>query len=107
KSGRTTSTPRTTEMGNVDYETQIREAYPELDHIEDDDCRERVVEAWRLGLGRGGWHHIADIPYAWNIHETTNVEHVRGVTEIAIESVETQRERHGADPDMDVVVAAC
>ena len=94
-------------MGNVDYETQIREAYPELDHIEDDDCRERVVEAWRLGLGRGGWHHIADIPYAWNIHETTNVEHVRGVTEIAIESVETQRERHGADPDMDVVVAAC
>jgi putative nucleotidyltransferase with HDIG domain len=90
-----------------EFESQVREAYPELDHIEDDDCRGRVVEAWTLGLERGGWQHIEDIPYAWNIHEVTNVEHVRGVTEIAVESATVQRERHGADPDVDVLVAAC
>ncbi|WP_435365675.1 HD domain-containing protein [Haloarchaeobius sp. DYHT-AS-18] len=96
-----------TEMADADYETQVREAYPELDRIEDDDLREQVVEAWVLGLERGGWQDIEDIPYAWNIHEVTNVEHVRGVTKIAIESAEIQREFHGADPDLDVIVAAC
>ena len=89
-----------------DYDTQVREAFPELDHISDDTLREQVIEAWTLGLERGGWRDIFDIPYAWNIHEVTNVEHVRGVTRIARESAKEQREFHGADPDMDVIVAA-
>jgi len=89
-----------------EYETQVREAFPELESISDDDLRERVVEAWTLGLERGGWRDIEDIPYAWNIHEVTNVEHVRGVTRIARESALEQQEFHGADPDMDVIVAA-
>lgn len=89
-----------------DYDTQVREAFPELDHISDDTLREQVIEAWTLGLERGGWRDIFDIPYAWNIHEVTNVEHVRGVTRIARESAQEQREFHGADPDMDVIVAA-
>ena len=94
-------------MADADYESQIRDAYPELDHIGSDDCRERVVEAWALGLERGGWQDIYDIPYAWNIHETSNVEHVRGVTKIALESAKIQRDFHGADPDFDVVLAVC
>jgi len=90
----------------VDYDTQVREAFPELDDITDDALREQVVEAWALGLERGGWRHIEDIPYAWNIHEVTNVEHVRGVTRIARESAREQREFHGADPDLDTILAA-
>ena len=89
-----------------DYEGQVRGAFPELDDIEDDDLRERVVEAWTLGLERGGWRDVEDIPYAWNIHEVSNAEHVRGVTRIAREAARQQREFHGADPDLDVVLAA-
>ncbi|EMA51593.1 HD domain-containing protein [Halococcus thailandensis] len=94
-------------MDETDHGKQVREAFPELDRIADDDLRERVVETWVLGLERGGWREIADIPYAWNIHEVTNVEHVRGVTKIALESARVQRDFHDADPDIDVVVAAC
>jgi len=90
----------------ADHERQVREAFPELAEIGSADLRDRVVEAWTLGLERGGWDHVEDIPYAWNIHEVTNVEHVRGVTKIAIESATVQREFHGADPDLDTVVAA-
>jgi putative nucleotidyltransferase with HDIG domain len=90
-----------------EYESQIREAFPELATIESDDLRAKVVEAWRLGLDRGGWRDVRDIPYAWNIHEVTNVEHVRGVTRIASRTAEEQRELHGASPDMDVVFATC
>jgi putative nucleotidyltransferase with HDIG domain len=92
-------------MADVDFDRQIREAFPELDRLECDDLRDRVVEAWRLGLERGGWRDIEDIPYAWNIHEVTNVEHVRGVTRIALETAREQREFHGADPDLETVVA--
>jgi putative nucleotidyltransferase with HDIG domain len=89
-----------------DHEQQVREALPELDDIEDAGLRERVVEAWVLGLRRGGWRHIEDIPYAWNIDEVSNVEHVRGVARIARESAREQRTFHGADPDVDVILAA-
>jgi putative nucleotidyltransferase with HDIG domain len=89
-----------------DHETQVREALSELEWIDDHDLREGVVEAWTLGLERGGWRDVTDVPYAWNIHEVSNVEHVRGVARIARDAARTQREFHGADPDLDVALAA-
>ncbi len=96
-----------TDADGPDYESQVRDAFPEVADVEDAALREQVVEAWVLGLERGGWRHVEDVPYAWNIHEVTNVEHVRGVTEIAVRSAAVQRDRHGADPDLEVVRAAC
>ena len=90
----------------MDYETQVREAVPELAEIGAESLRESVVEAWVRGLERGGWRDIEDVPYAWNIHEVSNVEHVRGVATIALDIAERQRSVHGADPDEDIVVAA-
>jgi putative nucleotidyltransferase with HDIG domain len=90
-----------------DYARQVRDAFPELEEIADDELRAQVVEAWVRGLERGGWQDVTDIPYAWNITEVSNVEHVRGVTKIALESARVQQEFHGADVDTDVVVAAC
>ncbi len=90
-----------------DYETQVREAFPEIDDITDATLREQVVTAWTLGLERGGWQDIADIPYAWNIEEVSTAEHIRGVTEIALDIVDRQRTIHDAKPDQDVVVTAC
>ncbi|SDJ50734.1 HD domain-containing protein [Natronorubrum texcoconense] len=92
---------------DFDFDGQVRDAFPELEEIEDGDLRERVVEAWVLALERGGWRDVEDIPYAWNIHEVSNIEHVRGVTRIALESAREQREFHGADPDVDTIAAAC
>ena len=90
----------------MDYETQVREAVPELAEIGAESLRESVVEAWVRGLERGGWRDIEDVPYAWNIHEVSNVEHVRVVATIALDTAERQRSVHGADPDEDIVVAA-
>lgn len=88
------------------YEEQVKQAFPELDYISSDSLRSKVIEAWTLALDRGGWRDITDIPYAWNIHEVTNVKHVRGVARIARESAIEQQEFHGANPDIDVIVAA-
>jgi len=89
-----------------DYAGQVEDAFPELEHIGSESLREKVIEAWTLALDRGGWRDVEDVPYAWNIHEVSNVEHVRGVTRIAIESAKEQRDFHGADPDMDTIIAA-
>ncbi|WP_134672374.1 HD domain-containing protein [Halorussus marinus] len=94
-------------MAEPDYDAQVRSALPELADIDDPALRDRVVEAWTLGLERGGWRDVHDVPYAWNIQEVSNVEHVRGVTRIAVASAAEQREFHGADPDLDVIRAAC
>jgi putative nucleotidyltransferase with HDIG domain len=89
-----------------DHDAQVRAAFPELGDIGDDALRERVVEAWVLGLERGGWRDVADVPYAWNIHEVSNVEHVRGVARMARDLAVEQRDFHGAEPEQDVVLAA-
>jgi putative nucleotidyltransferase with HDIG domain len=89
-----------------DYESQVREALPELADMDDEGLREQVVKAWTLALERGGWRHVADVPYAWNIQEVTNVEHVRGVARIARDTAHQQRAFHDADPDVDVAIAA-
>jgi len=91
---------------DYDYAGQVEDAFPELDEIDSDELREQVIEAWTLALDRGGWRDIEDIPYAWNIQEIPNVEHVRGVARIAVESAREQRDFHGADPDIDTIVAA-
>ncbi|PSP87773.1 phosphohydrolase [Halobacteriales archaeon QS_4_69_34] len=90
-----------------DHREQIEAAFPELADVESEARRERIVEAWVLGLERGGWRDVEDVPYAWNIHEVSNVEHVRGVTRIAVRTAREQREFHGAAPDVGVVRAAC
>ena len=91
----------------VNHRAQVKNAFPELSDINSESLREKVVKAWELVLARGGWRDIHDIPYAWNIHETTNVEHTRGVVRIAVASAREQRDFHGADPDLDVIRAAC
>lgn len=90
----------------AEHATQVREAFPTLGRIESTALREPVVEAWVLGLERGGWSHVEAIPYAWNIDEVSTVEHVRGVAEIADAAAGIQRDLHGAEVDRDVVLAA-
>jgi putative nucleotidyltransferase with HDIG domain len=94
-------------MTAPDYRDQVAAAFPELADVDSDALREQVSEAWCLGLSRGGWRDVEDVPYAWNIHEVSNVEHTRGVVRIAVAAAREQREFHGADPALDVVRAAC
>lgn len=84
----------------------IREAFPEISEIDDESLAAQVIEVWSLGLDRGGWRSIHDIPYAWNIDEVTTVEHVRGVAMLSQNGAELTRQYHDAQPDEDVVLAA-
>ncbi|WP_330631685.1 HD domain-containing protein [Halocatena halophila] len=84
---------------------QIEAAFPTLDELSDELLAEQCVRAWDLGLERGGWRDIHDIPYAWNIDDVSTVEHVQGVAQIALTAIEQQERIHGAPIDRDVVIA--
>jgi len=85
------------------YEEQIRDAFPELESIEDDDLREKTVAVWTLALERGGWRDIQDIPHTWNITELNTVDHLRGVYKVAMASADIQEEFYGISVDRDAV----
>jgi putative nucleotidyltransferase with HDIG domain len=85
------------------YEEQIRDAFPELESIEDDDLREKTVAVWTLALERGGWRDIQDIPHTWNIPELNTVDHLRGVYKVAMASADIQEEFYGISVDRDPV----
>ncbi len=84
---------------------QIEAAFPSLEELSDEELAANCVRAWELGLKRGGWRDILDIPYAWNIDEVSTVEHVHGVAQIALTAIEQQAHIHNAPIDRDVVIA--
>lgn len=88
------------------YSRQVKDAFPEIEDISDQDLRAKTITAWTLALERGGWRDIYDIPYAWNIPNVSNVEHVRGTLRIAVETASIQRDFHSADPDLDTIRSA-
>ncbi|MFC6941282.1 HDIG domain-containing metalloprotein [Salinirubellus sp. GCM10025818] len=88
---------------DIDYEDQVREAFPEIESIADADLREKTVEVWTLALDRGGWRDVHDVPHTWNIPEPNTVAHLRGVFRAAIACADVQEEFYGIDVDRDVV----
>jgi len=60
-----------------EYEEQILDAFPEIQSIEDDDLREKTIEAWTLALDRGGWRDIHDIPHTGTARLTSPVRVLR------------------------------
>jgi len=85
------------------YNKHIRDAFPEIESIEDDKLQEKTVAAWTLALERGGWRDIQDIPHTWNISDLNTVDHLRGVYKVAMASADIQEEFYGIAVDRDAV----
>ncbi|MDH3662799.1 MAG: HD domain-containing protein [Alphaproteobacteria bacterium] len=72
---------------------RVRSELPEVDHIEDEDLRSSVVEAWALALARSSYKAIAEIEPSGNpgvmmLRRGTQTDHIRGVTRIAMRIAE-------------------
>lgn len=73
-----------------ELEDGIRQSFgPELDLISDEDLREKVVQAWALSLSRSEFKSVEEIaasggPHTSPIRGQTQVEHIRGVTQMSL-----------------------
>lgn len=86
---------------------------PQLDMIEDESIKNKVIEAWKIGCERGGWNDVEEIskmPFTLltDTKGVSFIEHTIAVTEGAIGLAVAQKETYGKMPyeiDMDRLVA--
>lgn len=88
--------------------TPIREAFPELDEIGDDDLRRRVVRVWETAIADSAYDDVLSVPWWPPLEDRleridlSTVDHVRDVTDIALALADTVSNR-GYEVDRDVV----
>ncbi len=78
---------------------KIIELLPEIDDIEDNTLRERVIAAWMAAAKHGGWtkDDLEDIPFTLLIEEVSVglFTHVRAVTQTALAIARVIEETYG------------
>lgn len=86
----------------MNYEEYVKEIFPEVDEIEDDALRQKVIKAWAFAIEKGGWNSIDDIPFTLMVPDVkeTFVEHTRRVTQMAIAIANVRK-----DVKMDYIIA--
>jgi hypothetical protein len=92
-------------------ERTVREAFPELAHIDDADLRAGVVDAWTTAMADNGLEDLDSVPWFppaqrdSNIDDEWLVPHVRDVVAGAAALAEMLEERRGAELSLDTVIA--
>ncbi|MFB6300965.1 MAG: HD domain-containing protein [Halobacteriales archaeon] len=94
-----------------DNHTAVKEAFPELAEIEDEDLRTGVIEAWARALEASGDTDLDAVPWfppeerRLDIKSETLVAHVRDVTAGALALCDILRDRRNAAVSRDLVAA--
>ena len=91
-------------------EEELLSALPEIELINNQDLRERVIATWVEALQRGGWvvHDIERMPFTLAKKVNLNfAQHVRSVTKICIAVEDTFHEIYGSALSLhrDVLIA--
>lgn len=97
------------------YYDSIQNSLPELEKIQKEDLRNKVIEAWALSLSKSEFESIDDIPGSAlpntpALKQGTQSDHLRGVGYIAQGIVDSLEKVHGnldIDPDLLWACALC
>jgi putative nucleotidyltransferase with HDIG domain len=91
-------------------ETTVRQAFPAIEEISDDELRERVLRVWVESLEETGTA-LAEVPWFPPVQNDLDlpderlVPHVNDVVDAAVSLAELLRDRRGSDVSMDLVRA--
>ncbi len=81
------------------------EQFPEMDLIQDEGMKEKVMKVYDHVVEEGGWTDLKAVPFSLLVEtEMSYVDHVRAVTKMAIE-LGKEMKGLGFDIDMDILVA--
>jgi putative nucleotidyltransferase with HDIG domain len=93
----------------------VSRSLPELNEIQDEGLRHKVIDAWAYSLGQSSFSSIDEIPASGNpdtppLKSGTQTDHIRGVTRLAIalaDSLAAQFPQLPINRDMLVACALC
>lgn len=98
-------------MEDNDYRDAVETAFPELEHIDDDDRRENVVDAWETAMADNDLTNLDRVPWFppaqrdLDLADEFLIPHVRDVTQGALALTNALVERRDAAVSTDLVVA--
>lgn len=70
------------------------EFFPELQQIQDENLREKVVLVWQEVFQKSSWKMLQDAPFNFRPGSITLVEHTRAVLDIALKIADTMERVH-------------
>lgn len=86
----------------------LRSLFPEIDQIADPDLKTGVYEIWREIAAEMAWSDLREVPKNAKAEAgRTLVDHVAGVTRMALAICEVAQQVHGKPFDRDMLLAAC
>ncbi|MGG5811125.1 HD domain-containing protein [Falsiroseomonas sp. CW058] len=92
---------------NID-EAGLVTIFPEIEGIRDPALRRGVVAIWLEIAQECAWSRLEDIPKNLEAEKGRRlVDHVRGVTRIALSMAETAKDHSGTEYDRDALIAMC
>ena len=95
-------------MGQKIDAAELRTLLPEIGEIADSALREKVEAIWIEIAAEMAWSDLRDIPKNLKAESDRSlVEHIRGVTRMALALCDIAREQHGKPYDRDLLLAAC
>lgn len=95
-------------MGQVITSSELCHLMPEIGEIGDPMLRGKVEAIWIEIAAEMAWDDLRDVPKNLKSERDRSlIEHVRGVTRMALALCETAKELHGKPYDRDLLLAAC
>ncbi len=89
-------------------ERGLRALLPEIDEISDPTIRQGVINIWIRTASRCQWARFEDVPKNLGSERDRRlIDHVRGVTRMAIAMAEIAHDLHGTPYNRDHLFAAC
>lgn len=90
-------------------DTEIVDAFPQLEEITDDNLRETVIEMWASALEDSEFESLDEVPWAPHNEDILGaqyqVPHIRDVVEYAIALVDTFTAQRAVSVDRNAVIA--
>lgn len=89
-------------------EAGVRALFPEVDQIADGGLRQGVIDIWVETGAECGWERFEDVPKSLDAEKDRRlIDHVRGVTRMAMALAEIAEREHGTAYNRDHLIAAC
>lgn len=76
----------------------IERAFPELEWIEDENLREKIVDVWKKAAEEGKWKKLEDIPFTLSFDKSgLLIDHTKRVAKLIKNVVKNRKERVNLD----------
>ncbi|MCC7426850.1 MAG: HD domain-containing protein [Alphaproteobacteria bacterium] len=85
---------------------EVRRIFPEVDQITDAKLRQGVIDIWIEVAAEMAWDKLEDIPKNLDVEKYRRlVDHIRGVTRMALALADVAQREHGTKVDRDMLIA--